>query len=61
MVFNGELFVEKVLDLLWFPWLTLSQEFEQLFLLVLAELRGAAASEVQREESETALVPATTS
>ena len=61
MVFNGELFVEKLLDLLWSPWLTLSQEFEQLFLLVLAELRGAAASEVQREESETALVPATTS
>jgi len=47
MIFNIELFVEKVLNLLFLPRLALTEAFNKLFLLGFIELRGPAAPEVR--------------
>ena len=43
MVFDIELLIEEVLNLLFFPGLSLTETFDELFLLCFVELRGPAA------------------
>ena len=58
MIFDIELIVEKVLDLLFFPRLTFTQEVNEFVLLVFVELRGPTAPEVRSEFTEASFVPA---
>ena len=44
MELDVELFVDELLYLLFFPWLAVSEKFEQVSLFVLIELRGRGAS-----------------
>jgi hypothetical protein len=58
MVFNVEFLVEEMLNLLFFPGLSLTQQFNQFLLLGLVELRGPAAPEVRRELPQSSFIPA---
>jgi len=49
MILDVELFVEEVLYFLCLPRLVFAKYLKQLFLLLLAELRGPAGPEVRRE------------
>jgi hypothetical protein len=47
MIFDIELFIKKVLNLLFLPGLSLTEAFNELFLVGLVELRGPAVPEVR--------------
>lgn len=58
MIFDIELLVQKMLNLLFFPRLAFTQKFDEFGLLILIELRGPTAPEVRCELPETSFVPA---
>jgi len=49
MILDVEFSLDQMLYLLFFPGLSLTEEFKKLLLLLFAELRGLTAPEVRRE------------
>jgi len=58
MIFDIELLIKEVLNLLFFLGLSLTETFDELFLFSFIELRGPAAPEVRSEFPQSTLIPA---